>query len=119
VHDQLPRRRSAKVLHESFGIKKGLDDDLPLVHRTTSSCSTCRTRTCGARARRRSRFIPTTTGAARAVGEVLPELKGKLDGISHARADAERVGRRPRGARRQEDDRREVNAAFKAAADGR
>src|SRR5690606_32919411 len=27
-------------------------------------------------------IIPTTTGAARAVGEVLPELKGKLDGIS-------------------------------------
>ena len=50
-------------------------------------------------------MIPTTTGAATAVGEVLPELKGKLDGIRDARADAERVGGRSRRARRQEDDR--------------
>jgi hypothetical protein len=33
-------------------------------------------------------MIPTTTGAARAVGEVLPELKGKLDGFGDPRADA-------------------------------
>ena len=37
-------------------------------------------------------MIPTTTGAARAVGEVLPELKGKLDGIVDPRADAQCVG---------------------------
>ena len=50
-------------------------------------------------------MIPTTTGAAVAVGEVLPELKGKLDGILDARADAERVGGRSGGRPRQEDDR--------------
>ena len=64
-------------------------------------------------------MIPTTTGAAKAVGEVLPELKGKLDGIAHARADAERVGastsRRSSEKKTTSD---EVNAAFKAAADG-
>ena len=64
-------------------------------------------------------IIPTTTGAASAVGEVLPELKGKLDGIVDARADAERVGRGPGGARRaRRPSTEEVNAAFKAAADG-
>jgi hypothetical protein len=40
-------------------------------------------------------MIPTTTGAARAVGEVLPELKGKLDGFGDPRADPERLGGRP------------------------
>ena len=64
-------------------------------------------------------MIPTTTGAAAAVGEVLPELKGKLDGISVARADAERVGGRPERARSTRSaTAEEVNAAFDAAANG-
>jgi glyceraldehyde 3-phosphate dehydrogenase len=36
-------------------------------------------------------MIPTTTGAARAVGEVLPELKGKLDGSSAIRVPTPNV----------------------------
>ena len=40
-------------------------------------------------------MIPTTTGAAKAIGLVLPELKGKLDGTVDPRADAERVARLP------------------------
>ena len=40
-------------------------------------------------------IIPSTTGAAKAVGLVLPEVKGKLTGMSLPRADADRVGRRP------------------------
>ena len=36
-------------------------------------------------------MIPTSTGAAKAIGEVLPALKGKMHGVSRARADAERV----------------------------
>ena len=39
-------------------------------------------------------MIPTSTGAAKAVGLVLPELKGKLDGVVDPRADAERLGDR-------------------------
>ena len=54
VHDQLPgagRQGAARdVRHQ-----EGLDDDRATPTRTTSSCSTCRTRTCGARARRRCR----------------------------------------------------------------
>ena len=42
-------------------------------------------------------MIPTTTGAAKATSLVIPELKGKLDGIADARADAGRVVRRSRG----------------------
>ena len=49
---------------------------------TIRTCSICRTRTCGAPAPRRCRSFPTTTGAAKAVGEVLPALKGKIDGIA-------------------------------------
>ena len=49
--------------------------------RTTSGWPTCPIRTCGAAARPEN-IIPTTTGAARAVGKVLPRLKGKLDGMA-------------------------------------
>ena len=55
VHDELPRRRWPRVLHKQFGIRKGLDDDHPTPTRTTSSCSTCRTRIFAGRARRRCR----------------------------------------------------------------
>ena len=41
-------------------------------------------------------IIPSTTGAARAIGLVLPELKGKLDGIVAAGPDADRLDHRPR-----------------------
>ena len=54
VHDQLPgagRQGAARVVRH----QEGLDDDRSTPTRTTSSCSTCRTRTCGARARRRCR----------------------------------------------------------------
>ena len=45
----------AKVLHERFRHPQGVDDDGAFVHERSDSCSTCRTRTCGGRARRRSR----------------------------------------------------------------
>jgi glyceraldehyde 3-phosphate dehydrogenase (phosphorylating) len=71
----------AKVLHERFGIVKGV---ITTVHAYTNDQ---RLADVPHRDLRRSRaanenVIPTTTGAARAVGEVLPELKGKLDGIA-------------------------------------
>jgi|TARA_B100002003_G_C14117469_1_gene537467 glyceraldehyde 3-phosphate dehydrogenase len=71
----------AKVLHESFGIKRGL---LTTVHAYTSDQ---RLIDAPHKDKRRSRnaatnIVPTSTGAARAIGLVLPELAGKLDGIA-------------------------------------
>jgi len=71
----------AKVLHETFGIKRGLmttchaytNDQriLDMIHKDPH------------RARAAAlNIIPTTTGAAKAVGKVLPALKGKLNGYS-------------------------------------
>ncbi len=40
-------------------------------------------------------MIPTSTGAAKALGLVIPALNGKLDGILDPRADPERLGGRP------------------------
>ncbi len=60
-------------------------------------------------------MIPTSTGAAKAIGLVLPELEGKLDGMADPRADAERVDRRPHGEPSRSDDRgAKINAAMKA-----
>ena len=71
----------AKVLHESFGIRRGF---ITTVHAYTNDQ---RLNDYVHKDLRRSRaaaenIIPTTTGAARAVGKVLPELDGKLDGIA-------------------------------------
>ena len=71
----------AKVLHENFGIEKGL---MTTVHAYTNDQKTAdqihsdprRARAAGVN------IIPTSTGAASAVGKVLPELNGKLTGIS-------------------------------------
>lgn len=71
----------AKVLHESFGIKRGLmttvhayTNDQPAQDQPHSDLRR-------ARAAAQS-IIPTSTGAASAVGEVLPALKGLLDGMA-------------------------------------
>jgi len=70
-----------KVLHENFGIKKGY---MITVHAYTNDQRVLdlphkdlrRARAAGIN------IIPTTTGAAKAIGEVIPELKGKLDGTA-------------------------------------
>jgi glyceraldehyde 3-phosphate dehydrogenase len=70
-----------KVLHENFGLKHGL---MNTIHAYTNDQSTLdqphkdlrRARAAGLS------MIPTSTGAAKTVGEVIPELKGKLDGLS-------------------------------------
>ncbi len=63
-------------------------------------------------------MIPTTTGAARAVGEVLPELKGKLDG-SAVRVPTPNVSMIDLTFTPKRDTtKEEVNAILKAAADG-
>ena len=71
----------AKVLHQKFGIDHGF---MTTVHAYTNDQ---RVSDLIHKDLRRARgaavnIIPTTTGAARAVGKVLPELKGKLDGTS-------------------------------------
>jgi len=71
----------AKVLHEAFGIEQGL---MTTIHAYTADQ---RLQDMPHKDPRRSRaaalnLIPTTTGAAKAVGLVLPELNGKLNGFS-------------------------------------
>ncbi len=71
----------AKILDQAFGIEEGL---ITTVHAYTNDQ---RLADVPHKDLRRSRaaaenIIPTTTGAARAVGKVLPHLKGKLDGIA-------------------------------------
>jgi len=71
----------AKVLHENFGIKRGL---MTTIHSYTNDQQILdlphkdyrRARAAG------MSIIPTTTGAAKAVSLVLPELKGKLNGFA-------------------------------------
>src|SRR3977135_908617 len=70
-----------KVLHEKFGIEKGsmttihsYTNDQPILDFPHKDLRRAR---AGA-----MNMIPTTTGAAKAIGLVLPELKGKLDGFS-------------------------------------
>ena len=106
-----------KVLIDEFGLERGL-------------MTTCHSYTNDQRILdyphsdlRRARaaavsIIPTSTGAARAIGEVLPEMKGKLDGMALRVPTPDgsvvdltaQVGR--------ETTKEEVNAAFKAAAEG-
>ena len=70
-----------KVLHQNFGVVKGL---MNTVHSYTNDQRILdtvhkdlrRARTAGIS------MIPTTTGAARLVGQIIPDLKGKIDGIS-------------------------------------
>ena len=71
----------AKVLHDTFGLRRGW---MTTVHAYTNDQ---RLLDLPHKDLRRARaaavsMIPTTTGAATAVGDVLPELKGKLDGIA-------------------------------------
>lgn len=71
----------AKVLHEGFGIKRGL---MTTIHSYTNDQRILDLPHSDIRRARAAAMsmIPTSTGAARAVGEVLPHLKGKLDGMA-------------------------------------
>jgi glyceraldehyde 3-phosphate dehydrogenase len=71
----------AKVLHETYGIQKGW---MTTIHSYTNDQQLLDLPHKDIRRARAAALsmIPTTTGAATAVGEVLPELKGKLDGFS-------------------------------------
>jgi glyceraldehyde 3-phosphate dehydrogenase len=71
----------AKVIHQCFGIRKGW---MTTVHSYTNDQNLLDLPHKDLRRARAAAMsmIPTTTGAASAVGEVLPELKGKLDGFA-------------------------------------
>jgi glyceraldehyde 3-phosphate dehydrogenase len=107
----------AKVLHETFRIQKGW---MTTVHSYTNDQQLLDLPHKDLRRARAAALsiIPTTTGAATAVGEVLPELKGRLDGIAMrvptpnvSVVDLAAVVERKTSAE-------EVNNAFKAAAEG-
>ena len=72
----------AKVIHDNFGITEGL---MTTVHATTATQKTVDGPSAkdwrGGRAAN-TNIIPSSTGAARAVGLVIPELKGKLTGMA-------------------------------------
>src|SRR5689334_7878809 len=71
----------AKVLHEKFGIRKGW---MTTIHSYTNDQNLLDLPHKDLRRARAAALsmIPTTTGAASAVGEVLPDMKGKLDGFA-------------------------------------
>jgi glyceraldehyde 3-phosphate dehydrogenase len=107
----------AKVLHDTFGIERGL---MTTIHAYTQDQNL---QDAPHKDLRRARaaalnIVPTSTGAAKAIGLVLPELKGKLDGYAlrvpvptgSATDLTATLGR--------ETTAEEVNAAIKAAADG-
>lgn len=71
----------AKVLNDTVGIERGLMTTIHAYTNDQKILDQIHPDLRRARAAAMS-MIPTTTGAARAVGEVLPELKGKLDGSS-------------------------------------
>ena len=107
----------AKVLNDAIGIERGL---MTTIHAYTNDQKILdqihedprRARAAG------MSMIPTTTGAARAVGEVLPELKGKLDG-SAIRVPTPNVSVVDLTFTPKRDTtREEVNALLKAAAEG-
>jgi glyceraldehyde 3-phosphate dehydrogenase len=96
----------AKVLHESFGIESGL---MTTIHSYTNDQRILDLPLS---------MIPTTTGAAKAIGEVLPSLKGKLHGIAIRvpTPNVSLVDLTARLAKSASVD--EINAAFRKAAEG-
>lgn len=70
-----------KVLNENFGVEKGL---MTTIHAFTNDQKVADSIHSDLRRARSAavNIIPTTTGAAKAIGEVIPELKGKLDGVA-------------------------------------
>ena len=106
-----------KVLHERFGIEKGF---MTTIHSYTNDQKILDAPHKDLRRARAAAIsqIPTTTGAAKAVGLVMPELKGRIDGISVrvptpdvSMVDFVALLKRTAAAE-------EINAAFRSAAEG-
>ena len=106
-----------KVLHDKFGIQKG---SMTTIHRYTNDQNVLDFPHKDLRRARAAalNMIPTTTGAAKAIGLVMPQLKGKLDGYAMrvptpnvSVVDLVAVVDKPTSTE-------EVNASLKAAAEG-
>src|SRR6476620_8661966 len=107
----------AKVLHENFGIKRGM---MTTIHSYTNDQQILDLPHKDYRRARAAaeNIIPTTTGAAKAVSLVLPELKGKLNGMA-MRVPTPNVSVVDLVAELEKDvTAEEVNAAFKKASEG-
>ncbi|HSO76258.1 MAG TPA: type I glyceraldehyde-3-phosphate dehydrogenase [Blastocatellia bacterium] len=107
----------AKVLHDNFTIRRGL---MNTIHSYTNDQQLLDLPHKDLRRARAAALsiIPTTTGAAKAIGLVLPELKGKLDGMS-LRVPTPNVSIVDLVAEVEKNTtKEEVNAAMKKAADG-
>ncbi len=107
----------AKVLHDAFGIEHGL---ITTVHAYTNDQRILDVMHGDPRRSRAAaaNIIPTSTGAARAVGKVIPELNGKLDGMALRvpvtdGSATDLVARLGKSVTKED-----INAALKAAADG-
>lgn len=108
----------AMLLHEKFGIEGGY---ALTVHAYTSSQALV---DIPMRKRRRSRaaalnLVPTTTGAAAAVGRVLPDLEGKLDGLAVRSPNADGSLLDLTALLAREATAGQINALFREAAEGR
>lgn len=108
---------AAKVIHDSFGIERAL---MSTIHAVTNGQKILDMAAKDLRRARtaQSNIIPTTTGAAKAVGLVLPELNGKINGmafrvpvVTGSVVDLTAIVSKETTAE-------EVNAALKAAAEG-
>ena len=106
-----------KILHDTFGVEQGF---MTTVHSYTNDQQLLDFPHKDLRRARAAAMsiIPTTTGAARAIGQVIPDLKGKIDGTSlrvptPTGSITDLVAQLKREATIEE-----VNAAFKAAANG-
>ena len=107
----------AKVLNDNFGILRGLmttihaytndQSILDLIHKDPRRARAAATN-----------IIPTTTGAARAVGKIIPELEGKLDGMAMRVPVSDGSVTDLVTEVKKETSIEEVNAAFRAAAEG-
>ena len=107
----------AKVLHEQFGVAKGM---MNTIHSYTGDQRLLDAPHSDMRRARSAALsmIPTTTGAAVAVGKVLPALNGKLDGLSVRVPTPDGSLTDFTAILEKETTVEEINAAFKAAAEG-
>jgi glyceraldehyde 3-phosphate dehydrogenase len=107
----------AKVLHDGYGIESGY---MSTIHAYTNTQTLLDRRSKDLRRARAGALsiIPTSTGASKAIGEVMPELKGRLDGISFRvpTPDVSLVDLVVNLERRATVN--EINASFKASSEG-
>ena len=106
-----------KVLHDAFGVEKGF---MTTVHSYTNDQQLLDLPHSDLRRARAAAvsIIPTTTGAAKAIGKIIPELKGKLDGFSLRVPTPDGSITDFVATLKKEVTVEEVNAAFKKAAEG-